>query len=45
MNVRFFNPALGYTQHKKEFDKEIQRVLTAGDLILRKDVEAFEIRS
>lgn len=42
MNIRFFDPGLGYRQHKEEFDSEIQRVLSAGDLILRKDVEDFE---
>ena len=42
MNVKFFNPAKGYLQIKDEVDSEIQRVLTAGDLILRDDVEKFE---
>lgn len=42
MNVRFFNPGLGYKKIKKEIDKEMQRVLKAGDLILRKDGEKFE---
>jgi len=41
--IRFFNPALGYIEIKEEIDKEIERVLLAGDLILRKDVEAFEM--
>ncbi len=40
--IKFFNPGLGYIKNKEELDKEMQRVLTAGDLILRKDVEAFE---
>lgn len=40
--IRFFNPALTYQKHKEEFDAEIQRVLNAGDLILRDDVEKFE---
>ena len=40
--VKFFNPGLIYKNHKKEFDSEIQRVLSAGDLILRGDVEKFE---
>ena len=40
--IRFFNPALTYKKHKEEFDAEIQRVLSAGDLILRSDVEKFE---
>ena len=42
MKVRFFNPGLGYLKIKKEVDKEIQRVLNAGDLILREDGERFE---
>lgn len=42
MKVRFFNPSLWYLQHKKEIDSEISRVLSAGDLILRSDVEKFE---
>lgn len=42
IKVRFFNPGLGYQKHKEEFDGEIQRVLSAGDLILRQDVETFE---
>lgn len=42
LKVRFFNPALNYQKHKVEIDSEIQRVLSAGDLILRKDVETFE---
>lgn len=41
--IRFFNPAKGYLAIKEEIDSEITRVLTAGDLILRKDVEAFEM--
>ena len=40
--VKFFSPGLIYKNHKKEFDSEIQRVLSAGDLILRSDVEKFE---
>ena len=42
MRVRFFDPGKGYLKIKKEIDSEIQRVLTAGDLILRSDVEKFE---
>ena len=42
MKVRFFNPGLWYKDHKKEIDSEISRVLSAGDLILREDVEKFE---
>lgn len=40
--IRFFDPGKSYLAHKEEFDSEIQRVLTAGDLILRDDVEKFE---
>jgi UDP-2-acetamido-2-deoxy-ribo-hexuluronate aminotransferase len=40
--IKFFNPGLGYKKIKKEVDKEMQRVLESGDLILRKDVEEFE---
>ena len=40
--VRFFDPAKGYKKIKKEIDSEIHRVLGAGDLILRADVEKFE---
>jgi len=40
--IRFFNPGKTYQAHKAEFDAEIQRVLNAGDIILRSDVEKFE---
>ena len=40
--IRFFDPGKGYLKIKKEIDGEIQRVLSAGDLILRADVEKFE---
>lgn len=42
MTVKFFNPGLGYQKIKSEIDHEIQRVLAAGDLILREDGERFE---
>lgn len=42
MKVRFFDPSISYRKNKSEIDSEIQRVLGAGDLILRKDVEQFE---
>lgn len=42
MNVRFFEPGKAYMKIKPEIDAEIQRVLEAGDLILRGDVEKFE---
>src|SRR3990167_6064665 len=40
--IRFFDPGRGYLKIKAEIDSEMQRVLTAGDLILREDVEKFE---
>lgn len=40
--IRFFNPAKGYSKIRDEVLSEIDRVLTAGDLILRDDVEKFE---
>lgn len=42
MNVRFFNPGLGYQKIQKEMLGEIDRVLSAGDLVLRDDMERFE---
>lgn len=44
MKVRFFNPGLGYQKIRDEVLPEIDRVLTAGDLILRADMERFEQR-
>jgi len=41
-SIRFFNPGLAYQNIKPEIDAEMQRVLAAGDLILRKDGEEFE---
>lgn len=41
-SVRFFDPGLAYRRIKTEIDSEIQRVLAAGDLIMRKDCEDFE---
>lgn len=41
MQVKFFNPALGYKQHP-EIRESIERVLLKGDLILRQDGEDFE---
>lgn len=40
--VRFFDPSKSYMKIKPEVDGEMQRVLAAGDLILRQDVEEFE---
>lgn len=42
MNVKFFDPGKAYLKIKAEIDAEMQRVLAAGDLILRDDVEKFE---
>lgn len=42
MNVRFFHPGRSYQAIKEEIDSEMQRVLAAGDLILRADVDKFE---
>lgn len=44
MKVRFFNPGYGYECNRDEILGEIDRVLKAGDLILRKDVEDFEAK-
>ena len=40
--VPFINYGLAYKKIKPEIDREIQRVLAKGDLILRDDVEKFE---
>lgn len=40
--VRFFDPGKSYLSIKPEIDAEMQRVLAAGDLMLRDDVEKFE---
>jgi dTDP-4-amino-4,6-dideoxygalactose transaminase len=42
--VRFVNPQKQYKDHKKEFIKTFDDVLSRGDLILRKDLENFENR-
>lgn len=42
MQVRFFDPGRAYTKIRPEIDLEMQRVLSAGDLVLRKDLEVFE---
>ena len=42
MFIKFFNPGLGYRNLKDELDAEYFRVMTAGDLILRADVEKLE---
>lgn len=40
--IKFFDPGKAYLKIKSEIDAAIERVLTNGDLILRKDVEEFE---
>ncbi len=42
MKVKFFDPARGYKKIKKEVNREIKRILSKGDLILRQDVTDFE---
>lgn len=42
MNVRFFDPGKWYKNHYPEMLNQIDRVLLAGDLILREDLEKFE---
>jgi len=42
MKVPFVNYGLQYKNLKEEIDKAIEKVLTGGDLILRKDVDEFE---
>lgn len=41
-SVRFFDPSRDYKKYQSEINREIRRVLNAGDLILRADVEKFE---
>lgn len=42
MKIRFFDPGLSYRKIKDEIVTETDRVRSAGDLILREDVEKFE---
>lgn len=42
MNVRFFNPGKDYRKYQTEINREMRRVLNAGDLIMRGDMEKFE---
>lgn len=42
MKIRFFEPSKTYLKYKDEVNSEFDRVLSAGDLILRGDVEKFE---
>jgi dTDP-4-amino-4,6-dideoxygalactose transaminase len=42
MTIKFFNPAKEFKLHEKEYTKEWKRVRSNGDLILKKDLEAFE---
>lgn len=44
MNVRFFNPGKTYTKLKREIDTAFKRIMSEGQLILRKDCEEFERR-
>ena len=41
-SVRFFDPGKDYKKYQSEINREMRRVLKAGDLILRGDVEQFE---
>lgn len=43
MKVKFFDPGKGFDHHREEYLAEIDRVLSRGDLILRADVEEFEL--
>ena len=40
--IKFFNPGITYQKHKQEFDEAMQKVLSEGQLILKKEVEEFE---
>jgi len=42
MKVRFFEPGKGYKKIRSKVLKEIDRILSVGDLILREDVDKFE---
>lgn len=42
MKIKFFDPGKGYNKIRKEILAETERVLSAGDLILRGDVAKFE---
>lgn len=42
LTVRFFNPSKDYKKYQTEINREMRRVLNAGDLILRADMEKFE---
>lgn len=41
-SVRFFNPGKDYKKYQGEINREMRRVLSAGDLIMRSDMEKFE---
>ena len=40
--IKFFKPGITYQKHKQEFDEAMQKVLSEGQLILKKEVEEFE---
>ena len=42
MKIKFWDPGKSYIKIKDEINSEIQRVLSAGKLILQEDVERFE---
>jgi dTDP-4-amino-4,6-dideoxygalactose transaminase len=42
--VRFVNYPRQYQQHKKEFNRVFEEVMSGGDFILRRHLEAFEKR-
>ena len=42
MIIKFFQPSLAYKKHRQQYLDEFDRILSAGDLILRQDVEEFE---
>ena len=40
--VRFANPQKQYKDHREEFIKTFDDILTRGDIVMRKDLEDFE---
>lgn len=43
MNIKFFNPAKEFKLHEKEYTREWTKVRSKGNLILREELEAFEM--